>query len=415
MTKKHPLEELYKKFVENVKKNPPLINAVKKRLTRHIHDIFSKFVQEQGGYCTKFKIPTSDIEKLNTKYFNISDKEISDAFTLAWKLPHNQHKMYSNKYYHNLLLLFIYGVRNNDEDLAKNALSLMLFRMWNGRLSGAIQYCDPDTMDYVVNYMGEARHLWKKYKTPLSLILDYFTPTLYKKYGPEVKTDLDKVKNLFNQAWGRLFQIFYQNFSPSLVNPGKSHARSGLAVLYYKAKEEGLKMSTANQSIPNADEKEPGFEERFTTSEVQNMVDNITNTVIMTTHPKIDPELVNLLKRDYKLNEWAVKKLIKETHSNEYSEQIHDILALIITHLHSSNKKLCDFKEFNNEIKRRIISSKHTSHNIQLKKAIDSILTDIFKKLNVDYSKYSNVRKNHIRAAIILIFAQYIREYLCND
>lgn len=409
--KKSALEQLYQELVNQVKKDPAIVLNLKRKLKRIIHDVFNKFVSEQGGYCSKFKIPTSDIEKLS-KLLKISEDDIRNAFVKEWKLPHNQHNMYANIFYHNLLLIFIYGIRNNEPELAKNALAIILFRMWNGRLSKAIQYCDKDTMDYVVNYMGEARHLWKKYKSPLNLILDYFVPTLYKKYAPLIKNDLGKVKLFFNQIWGRLYQLFYQNFGPSLDDPKKSHAKSGLAVLYYKAKSEGRKMSKAGQ-YAMSNEEEPGFETKMSSSEIQNISNNITNSIVMNYKPEIDKEIVTIIRRDYKLNEKGVKTLIELSHSNKFAEEIHDIISLIITHIQTSKKKLCDIDEFNSEIKKKIIGSKHSSHNVQLKKTIDLMLTRMFHSLNLDYNRYSLVRKSQLRAAIILIFANHIRAYLC--
>ena len=408
-----PIEKVYDKLVDHFKNNPNDINTLLRDLKKIIQDVFSKFINDDKRYCSKFKLPANDVVNI-AHDIGLPIDDIRNAFIKQWQLPRNDHQMYGNEFYHVLLLIFLYGVRNNNESLAKTVLTLILFRMWNGRLSNAIKFCDTDTMDYVTMYMGTNRHLFRKFNTPMQLIMEHFVPTMYKKYAPMVKTDTDKLKLLFNQTYNRLHQVFYQGFAPSLKNPGKNFANSGLAVHYYKAKKDGLKLSTVGQHNQNEDEY--GFEQKLSSTNISDIVDGITNSIIMNYKPTYDHELINDIAKYQNLNKNAVLKIAHAIHSNQYSEYIHDIISLMLQHLKHTDKEICNEKVFYKSIQNKIISSKHSSYNNQLKHTANLLLEKIIKSVfNKDYSTYSTVRKLQLRNAFIMIFAYNLYNYVCKS
>ena len=90
-------------------------------------------------------------------------------------------------------------------------------------------------MKYVISNELTNRHVLSKYENPVSLLKDYFMPTLLKKYGPEVNRDIIKLKRLFEQSWARVRQIFVFNARTN-IQTGKSEAQGGLLPIYMKAK-----------------------------------------------------------------------------------------------------------------------------------------------------------------------------------
>ena len=52
-------------------------------------------------------------------------------------------------------------------------------------------------MRYVIQNMLSNKFHASKHDSPLSLLANYFVPTLLQKYAPEIKTDPAKLKNIF--------------------------------------------------------------------------------------------------------------------------------------------------------------------------------------------------------------------------
>ena len=92
---------------------------------------------------------------LTTK-FGISSDEVKTAFVNDWGVAHIDAYMVKNVYYHILLLLLTLGLRKHNEQMQKDALMLILVKLWNGRRIKFIRYCNQDVMRYVV--MHELAH-----------------------------------------------------------------------------------------------------------------------------------------------------------------------------------------------------------------------------------------------------------------
>ena len=60
-----------------------------------------------------------------------------------------------------------------------------------------LPYCNPNIMRYVIQNMLSNKFHASKHDSPLSLLANYFVPTLLQKYAPEIKTDPAKLKNIF--------------------------------------------------------------------------------------------------------------------------------------------------------------------------------------------------------------------------
>ena len=401
------ISELSKRISDDI------ISSLKNELNYISNYVFQSSLKNiDSGYCMKFIIPVEKVLNLS-KLINIPINEISDAFIADWNLPRNDHKMYGEPYYHILLLLFYYGVVNRQEVMSKQCLSLILYRMWNGRLTNAIKYCDAKTMAYVVRNMLNKRHLVLTYNSPLTLINDYFVPTLFSKYADMVRRDpKNNLKLLFNQCFNRLRQIFYQNMSVDLTNPSApSTAKSGLAVLYYKAKYEGTNIETKTP----LDNEEAGIEDKLTSSEFNDMVDTITSNIVMNKYDlnSYSAPLIELIKSDHKLSTQGIEKIINKLHSPSNMDNIRDIISILLYLVSKNNISCTNEQQYYESIKKLVISSKNTTINKQVKILLDKLLTSILNQYNMNYDAYTDVRKSQFRAAVIYLLSEILYKHIC--
>lgn len=118
------------------------------------------------GFCMRFNVPKNEILSIFDSADNFGREEINAAFISQWEIPSGTH-MYSDQYYHNLLLLIAYGMMNKNIKLTEAAQTLMMIKLWNGRSIGSIRYCDPDIMLYVTSSMMNKKSLPNKFSNPL--------------------------------------------------------------------------------------------------------------------------------------------------------------------------------------------------------------------------------------------------------
>lgn len=411
---KNLIDEQLKQLENNIRENPIILRNIQTKLKHIVHNVFHTFVNDDGDYCTKFKLPTAQIEKLYEILY-LDKENIITAFTVQWKLPSRNFKMYGNIYYHILILLIIYGIRKNQQDIKEKAFNILLFRLWNGRLIRAIKYCDSDTMNYVRLNVLNNGHWCKKYPNPFSLITEYFTITILKKYSDDIRLDSSKSKRFFDQSFNRLGQIFYQNRGPSLAHGGKIMAKSGLAFYYYKAKEEGKKISTINaKNVFNDDEI--AFDERLSADRISAVMDDIVNNMIVNYKIiKYDSLIIDHISKTQRINEKSINAFIHAIHNDKYTNYLSDIIVLILYSLKIRTRQhICDINMFKQIIKKRIISSKHSSNIIQLKLLIDKFITIIYEDLfKIKYNDYSEVRKSQLRNTVILLICYNIHLFIC--
>jgi hypothetical protein len=110
-----------------------LLSSLQKMLHRiQLEQISTK--KRAKGYCSSFSIPETEVLAMfNGKFGSGFTDKVVQGFTSAWNLPPDT-KMYSNPYYLLLMLIVLVGAKIGNDSLASAALSLICFRLWNGRL-----------------------------------------------------------------------------------------------------------------------------------------------------------------------------------------------------------------------------------------------------------------------------------------
>jgi len=214
-----------------------------------IRKVYVDSINQNKGYCITFKNVESDVLNLYNK-LGLDQHKVSAAFVADWVIPSTAY-MANNPYYHILLLIVLYAIHQKNRKLATDALTIYMIKTWNGRKTRYIQYCNVDTMRYVIANLS-GKFYARSYDSPLIMISDKFAPTLIDKYAPQILRDSKQTKRLFDQAFTRIRQLFVQNMKPNLIT-GRNEALGGIAALYHAAKKKGYSISSP-KVLSNSDD-----------------------------------------------------------------------------------------------------------------------------------------------------------------
>ena len=413
MANTNPIDIIYNKLVANMEADPQLERRIQIELEKMMRKVYSDAISQNTGYCMSFKVQETDVLALANKMgFEVA--EIRDAFSTQWEIPKTAY-MYNNPYYHILLLCIVYGVRKHNESIKKAAMAALLFKIWNGRKIHFVKYCNPDVMRYVIANLS-GKYLARKYDSPVTLIIQYFVPTLLSKYGPWVDVEVHGTKRILEQAWGRVEQLFVSNYAPDLLT-GTNKARSGLSVAYYNAKEKGMKISKPSSSGGSDIDDSTSSLDYYSSNEFDDLISGAVNYIIMNINPHYDDAFVRFVNRVSTVNMKGVELILQSIHDVRYADYIRDILELMFKQLQIANRaEICSKTFLTDVVKRKFISSKHSPIIIQLKKIIDNLLEKIFDDVikYTKYSGYSNPRQGHIRKVIFYAFSYNLQRYMCS-
>jgi len=411
-----PIDVIIEKIRQQFKKSPEIERDIKFELEKLNRKIFQISITQNQGWCTTFKIPQLEISALSNK-LNLTLDEIKHAFVSQWKIPvHNNPTlfMYGNIYYHMLLLLILYGLRYDNETMSKSALTLFCCKLWNGRRQRHIPYCNPDIMRYVVANASGKKYV-RIYDSPLQMITIKYVPSLLSKYGNDIIKDSSKTINILNQAHNRLRQLFVQDMSPN-IKTGRSEANSGIAAEYFEASKQGLKIS--NPKLMTKDDNEGQSIEQYSTHIHEEMINEISNYIIMNIDPKYDSNIIQFINKMTTTRPGHVQVILSAVHSIKYEDYIHDIIGLLFKQLQiTSRSEVCSPTFLVELVKKRVISSKHSAVITQLKLILDRLLEAIFKdKIGYrDYTLYSTPSRGKLRNIIIYGLCYNIQKYVCSE
>lgn len=408
-----PIDALIDSMNSKFKEDPTLENKVRMKLKKVVHGTYSDAIAQTTGYCMTLKVFESEVLSINALLgFNVQT-DIKNSFVEQWDVPANAY-MVGNPYYHTLILLVIYGLRSNKTDICENATYLILTKIWNGRRTHYIPYCNADIMRYAISQLS-GKYLARSYDSPISLVMKHFTPSLLKTYGEEIKRDSTRSKRFFDQCYGRLRQVFVQNMAPD-IKTGKSKARSGLAVAYYNSHEQGLKIS--KPQISTGDDGVVDQTEFYSSSDYDQIIDNLTHYITVNSHPTYPEQFLTFLRNESTVNVESIKMILNTMHNTKYYDFIRDILQLSLKQLQIQNRsEVCAPNFLTQTIRQRLISSKHAVNIVRLKKVVDLLLQSIYAAefSYVDYTSYSAPRQTHLRKIILYSIGFNMQRYLCQQ
>jgi hypothetical protein len=116
-------------------KDGDFLNSIYLQLQKLVQKIQLDMIsakKRSEGYCVNFIIPEKEVLQLFNDLEPGLTNQISLAFKHTWNIPANV-IMANSPYYHILLFIVLLGARLNNDNLAKQALNLLNFRMYNGR------------------------------------------------------------------------------------------------------------------------------------------------------------------------------------------------------------------------------------------------------------------------------------------
>ena len=406
------LVELCDKISLDLGSDPSLERALIIEMAKIISACNVGAMNSDEGYCYRFTLPVMQVGKL-PKLMNITEKEISLAFSTDWGADAMRHHMYSDIYYQTLLLIVLYGIKYNKPNISQMALLIIMFKLWNGRKTNFLKWCDPNVMKYVVSHMCTKRHLFAKYDDPFSLLKNYFVPGLLTKYSPRIKeTPAINLQKFFSQAWGRLHQLWVSSKKEDIAT-GTNYAQGGILPLYMKAKQEGLSITSG--SLHKIDDEEgPSFGEKTSTSNKDEIITTVAEYITMHPNPKYPPQFLTQINTETKVSAKVIEQLLKSMHNHTFHDLIHDILSVIFTITNVSTKDDICSNTFFDSIKRKVMGSKNNEDAKRLQILCGKLLGDIFKNsFKLNYNTYSNVQQIQLRKVVIFGLHQNIRRCIC--
>ena len=405
------LYQLYQKIDMHLAADPSSERQLHIELARIVSTGTTQSMGSDEGFCFKFNLPIIATSKLSS-IIGTDVNEIYDAFAADWGSAAMTHNMYKDPYYQSLLIITLYGILKNKPQFSENALLIILFKLWNGRKTKYLKYCDKRIMRYVITHMCTQRHIFSKYDDPLSMLQGHFVPTLLKKYAPEIKKDIPKMlQRLFSQAWGRLDQQWATNMRED-IQSGKKIAQGGILPLYMKAKDEGYGISTS--SIGGFDEDGPSFDEHTTVSNRDEIIKNVCDFITMNPNPRYPTFIISQINKDTKVSQKVIEKLLNSLHNYNFYNRIYDVLSIILSSTDIKQKDDVCSASFPALVKKKVISSKNNEDARKLQKLMDGFLKEVFQKqLGINFNKYSNVQQIQLRTVVIQGIVYNLRKNQC--
>lgn len=406
------IKEIISDMETSIKNTPTLERDVQQLLTSSVSQLFHAALNNSDGYCIKFQLPIVAVNNLFRK-FNLNVDEVEYAFRKDWGYPPKAH-MYSDSYYQILLLVLSIGLRRNNRALVTNSLLIILIKLWNGRRSEFLPYCNPNVMQYVLNNMLSNKFHAAKFDTPLALLTNHYVPTILQKYSDRVRTgDPKELKVIFSQSYGRIFQLFYQR---PAVNPatGKKESTSGLAALYYKAHREGASTHAASVSA----DKETGettFDQYGTSHEIDEVVSSVSDFIALNRQATYPEGFISQINRLTHVSAKVLHMLSVDIHNPKYHDYLVDIITLIFSRTEVKQKSDICSANFILSIKKKVISSKNNADTKKLTSILDLLIDTMLKKHSIEYSKYSGVQRIQIRTSLVHIIVYNIKKVVCHQ
>jgi len=262
--------------------------------------------------------------------------------------------------------------------------------------------------------MVNKKHNVAKFDTPLALMKDYFVPTLMKKYRPEIAKDAFRLRQLFMQSWARIDQMFV--FNPVIdIKTGEKRAQGGLLPMYMKAKEDGLFQSTP--TIMKGDsEEEPNFDQYSTIHNRDSIVTSTVDFITMNSKASYPKSFVDEVNKNTKVSSKVIEQMLVALHNHKNYDLIHDALTVILSRTKVVDKNDICNKEFMNNVKRNIVSSKNTEEIRKLQKILNVLAAKIFSEtLNINLDNYGKAQQMQIYNVVLYGLIHNLQKHNCQN
>jgi len=404
------VNKLYEKIIQFLNTDTSAYKKIQSNLILTVSDASVQAMSSDQGFCFKFALKNKNYKNL-LQIAQLTERDLQIAFTKDWGSNSQKNHMHSDPYYQTYLFFVYFGIKENNEKIFNSALSCVLFKLWNGRKTKFLQYCNKDIMNYVTNYMCSKKHLSNRFNTPYDMIQNHFIPTLITKYGDNIKTDPLALKRIFEQGFTRLRQLFVSRTKID-IKTGKPVSEGGLVPLYQKAHQEGLSMSTIN--VRNNDENPASFDDYMIGSNIDNLISSTVEKIVMNSQPRYSQMFIENLRKQYKLSKNVIQKLLIQLHDYKYHNDLHDIYSIILNQTKVIDKSDICNPTFTELVNTKVISSKNNKSSNELKSKLMTLLEDILKEtIQRSLSEYSNVHHIQLRKMVVRVLIYNLRSAIC--
>jgi len=392
-----------------------MIDKLRVKLLLINSDATIQSMLSDSSFCFKFNIKsknTSDILKI----LGITQSQISDAFTEMWGKNTMRNHMHSDIYYQIFLLCLYVGIKSKQSKITENALFGILEKLWNGRKSKFIPYCDPKIMQYVAQYMTSKKHLINKYNNPHDVIISYFIPTLLTKYiSFIVKDKAFGLQRIFEQAHTRIRQMFVSSNMRISLKTGEKRSMGGILPMYKIAKKSGYSIDS-KKNYQNVD-SELSFTDFISGNNLDDIITNTVNNIIYNSNYKYSKMFMMNLNKELKVSIKIIDQVLHNLHNPKLKlyDKLYDILTLILYKLEIQTKDDICKVGFADLVNTKVLKSKNNPTSNKIKNKVMEVLDIIFKEINPDIvlSKYSNLELVRIRKIIIRGLIFQLRKETC--
>lgn len=396
------IARLYRKVREKTSKDPHLVPEISAVLNQLAASAMAKDVSSNLGYCYRFVLPTSQVTKIIPR-LGIEEQELKAAFQKDFGHP-GEARMLNDPYYLVLLFLCFLAAKENRLQLFNDAFFLVLIKLWNGRRTRYLPFCNPEYMRYAVTMVSRRYQISKpEHSTPSLLLRNYFLNTLRNKYLDSVRGDPRNLKRLFTQAYLRIKQIFIQRLKYDKDKQMKV-AQGGLLKLYMDAREKGGRISSVSQTGAEAD-----FQQHVTGSRLNDLVKRSVRQLMYGGTNGHHPELIRFLNQKTRVSEKVIQKVLEEFHSPRYQRVLEDLYALLYNRL--KVPEICG-DEVMEVLKKKVISSKNNEWARSFVRSLEELILSMGVLRDV-YGRYSQVQKMQIRNVFVFLLIHHARKALC--
>jgi len=345
-----------------------------------------------GSFCDSLRTPTGLPNKL-IQMFGVTDRQLSaDMEKIGF---YRGHKMYADLYYQTLIIVYLIGLKKNDDVLRMYALVLMHVKLLNGRKYKYMPNgCQEGIAEYLVNSVLRKSHTFVKHPSPFNAISQYLAPSLDNTYKDMLKHDPYNPKRgliiILAQGWARVDQIFL-----------------GLAQHYYAAwNDNGQKMMPSSKDLNNGQDVENlsnGKTIAMTNKSIKNLMNDYT---------KLNEDDIKYLKSPpYSVSTLFIDKVQEFLMDTRHEDDLRNIIEVLfeITNV-TDEHQLCVMNVVLTADKLSGVKSKEsTKHN--LKEYIDILLKEMFGNVMLNAGASTQLK---LRKVLLLIIILRCKKSLCN-
>jgi hypothetical protein len=376
-------------ILERFNHEPQLLMKLQQLLKMAAQKIVQQSI-EHDTFCDTFQTPRKLPNEL-LKLYGLSAKELKTAMR---KIGFDErHRQYDSTYYQTFTIAYLIGLDHDDENIRKLSWLMIAISLWNGRKMKAFPaFCDADTARYVMNYVLQGNHTYKKAGSAFDYIDSFSVPALDHTYAKRIADNLNHDKEGLRKLIETTFSRYSQLFR-SMKNA------------YYKTHEEGKKEVVSakyGQQFGDGDMVES--KESFSGT-IERIVDKIEKNHMLKKNVIMKPESLKIFKDKFNISQDSIRKINNWIEDEDNADELKYFYELAFTNMKpKTDHDVCQFDI-------PILANKITSSKIDpnLKKAkeiLDHVLLDILGERYKSMGSQSLYRLRNVIAHAFMIHAK---------